>query len=144
MFQPFRIGRLELKNRVVVSPMDMYSAADGVPDDFHLVHLGSKALGGAGPGDDRDGVRVPGGPDHARAAPGLWTDEQRDAWRAITDFVHERSTAKIGLQLGHSGRKGSTRLMWEGMDEPARRWQLGGHRPVRRCRTATAATCRAR
>ena len=117
MFTPARIGPLELKNRVIVSSMDMYSAEDGVPGEFHLVHLGSKALGGAGlvmtemACVSPDGRITPG-------CPGLWTDEQRDRWAAITRFVHQRSTAKIGLQLGHSGRKGSTRLMWEGMDEP--------------------------
>ncbi len=117
MFQPVRIGPLELKNRVIVSSMDMYSADEGVPGDFHLVHLGSKALGGAGlvmtemTCVSPEGRITPG-------CPGLWTDEQRDRWAVITRFVHHRSAAKIGLQLGHSGRKGSTRLMWEGMDEP--------------------------
>jgi anthraniloyl-CoA monooxygenase len=117
MFTPARIGPLELKNRVIVSSMDMYSAEEGVPGDFHLVHLGSKALGGAGlvmtemTCVSPEGRITPG-------CPGLWTDEQRDRWAAITRFIHQRSTAKIGLQLGHSGRKGSTRLMWEGMDEP--------------------------
>ncbi|GAA1170471.1 anthraniloyl-CoA monooxygenase [Kitasatospora gansuensis] len=117
MFQPVRIGPLELKNRVIVSPMDMYSSVDGVPGDFHLVHLGSKALGGAGLVMSEmvcvspEGRITPG-------CPGLWTDEQRDAWRRVTDFVHENTTGRIGLQLGHSGRKGSTRLMWEGIDQP--------------------------
>ncbi|MFF5140143.1 bifunctional salicylyl-CoA 5-hydroxylase/oxidoreductase [Streptomyces sp. NPDC013157] len=117
MFQPVRIGALELKNRVIVSPMDMYSSDDGVPGDFHLVHLGSKALGGAGLVMSEmvcvspEGRITPG-------CPGLWTDEQRDAWRRVTDFVHDRTTGRIGLQLGHSGRKGSTKLMWDGMDEP--------------------------
>jgi anthraniloyl-CoA monooxygenase len=117
MFQPWRIGSLELKNRVVVSAMDMYSAVDGVPQDFHLVHLGSKALGGAGlvmtemVCVSAEGRITPG-------CTGLWTDEQRDAWGRVVDFVHAGSTAKIGLQLGHSGRKGSTKLMWEGIDEP--------------------------
>jgi anthraniloyl-CoA monooxygenase len=117
MFTPARIGPLTLKNRVIVSSMDMYSADEGVPGEFHLVHLGSKALGGAGlvmtemTCVSPEGRITPG-------CPGLWTDEQRDRWAAITAFVHQRSTAKIGLQLGHSGRKGSTRLMWEGMDEP--------------------------
>ncbi|WP_436700319.1 bifunctional salicylyl-CoA 5-hydroxylase/oxidoreductase [Nocardioides sp. BYT-33-1] len=117
MFQPTRIGRLELPNRVVLSPMDMYSAVDGVPGDFHLVHLGSKAMGGAGlvmtemTCVSPEGRITPG-------CPGLWTDEQRDAWARITSFVHERSPARIGVQLGHSGRKGSTKLMWEGMDVP--------------------------
>ncbi|MFJ9896685.1 bifunctional salicylyl-CoA 5-hydroxylase/oxidoreductase [Streptomyces sp. NPDC091280] len=117
MFQPFALGGLELKNRIVVSPMDMYSAVDGVPDDFHVVHLGSKALGGAGLVMTEMVCVSP----EARITPGctgLWNDTQRAAWARVTAFVHERSTAKIGLQLGHSGRKGSTRLMWEGMDEP--------------------------
>ncbi|AQW54774.1 bifunctional salicylyl-CoA 5-hydroxylase/oxidoreductase [Streptomyces violaceusniger] len=117
MFQPYRLGRLELKNRVIVSPMDMYSAVDGVPGDFHLVHLGSKAMGGAGLVMTEMVCVSPEG----RITPGctgLWNGEQRDSWRRIVSYVHERSTARIGLQLGHSGRKGSTRLMWEGMDEP--------------------------
>src|SRR5580693_890781 len=117
MFQPFRIGRLELANRVIVSPMDMYSARDGVPGDFHLVHLGSKALGGAGLVMTEMVCVSPTG----RITPGctgLYNAEQEASWRRIVDFVHERSGAKIGIQLGHSGRKGSTRLMWEGMDDP--------------------------
>lgn len=117
MFAPFRLRDLELKNRVVVSPMDMYSSVDGVPTDFHLVHLGSKALGGAGLVMTEMVCVSPTG----RITPGcggLWTDEQGDAWRRIVEFVHERSTAAIGVQLGHSGRKGSTKLMWEGIDEP--------------------------
>ncbi|MEE4584575.1 bifunctional salicylyl-CoA 5-hydroxylase/oxidoreductase [Streptomyces antimycoticus] len=117
MFQPYRLGRLELKNRVIVSPMDMYSAVDGVPGDFHLVHLGSRAMGGAGLVMTEMVCVSPEG----RITPGctgLWNGEQRDSWRRIVSYVHERSTARIGLQLGHSGRKGSTRLMWEGMDEP--------------------------
>lgn len=117
MFQPFRIGGLELKNRIVVSPMDMYSAVDGIPGDFHKVHLGSKALGGAGlvmtemVCVSEAGRITPG-------CSGLYTDEQRDSWKEIVDFVHSRSTARIGAQLGHSGRKGSTKLMWEGIDQP--------------------------
>ncbi|HXT87620.1 MAG TPA: bifunctional salicylyl-CoA 5-hydroxylase/oxidoreductase, partial [Trebonia sp.] len=117
MFTPARIGPLTLKNRVIVSSMDMYSAEEGVPGDFHFVHLGSKALGGAGlvmtemTCVSPEGRITPG-------CPGLWTDEQCDRWAAIARFVHQRSTAKIGLQLGHSGRKGSTKLMWEGMDQP--------------------------
>ncbi|MGW3949382.1 bifunctional salicylyl-CoA 5-hydroxylase/oxidoreductase [Streptomyces sp. NPDC004752] len=127
MFQPVRIGELELSNRVIVSPMDMYSSVDGVPGDFHLVHLGSKALGGAGLVMSEmvcvspEGRITPG-------CPGLWNEEQRQAWERVTDFVHRSSFAKIGLQLGHSGRKGSTRLMWDGMDEPlgADDWEVIG------------------
>ncbi|HEU5270854.1 MAG TPA: bifunctional salicylyl-CoA 5-hydroxylase/oxidoreductase [Jatrophihabitans sp.] len=117
MFHPFRLGRLELKNRVVVSPMDMYLAEDGLPTDFHLVHLGSRALGGAGLVMTEMVCVSPSG----RITPGcagIYTPEQEQAWARIVDFVHAQSTAKIGLQLGHSGRKGSTRLMWEGIDEP--------------------------
>ncbi|SEE58626.1 bifunctional salicylyl-CoA 5-hydroxylase/oxidoreductase [Jiangella alba] len=131
MFQPVRIGPLELKNRVVVSPMDMYSAEDGLPNEFHLVHLGAKALGGAGLVMTEMVCVSPEG----RISPGctgIWTDEQRDAWRRVTDFVHARSTARIGLQLGHSGRKGSTKLMWEGMDEPLDdgNWEVVGPSPL--------------
>ena len=131
MFQPFRLGQLELKNRVVVSAMDMYSAVDGVPGDFYLVHLGSKAMGGAGLVMTEMTCVSPEG----RITPGcagLWTDTQRDAWARIVSFVHERSTARIGLQLGHSGRKGSTRLMWEGMDHPLPEgnWEVVGPSPL--------------
>src|SRR5947209_2083303 len=125
MFQPFRLGGLELANRVVVSPMDMYSARDGVPGDFHLVHLGSKALGGAGLVMTEMVCVSPEG----RITPGctgMYTAEQEESWRRIVSFVHERSGARIGIQLGHSGRKGSTRMMWEGMDDPL----TGGNREV--------------
>ncbi|MFR0356637.1 bifunctional salicylyl-CoA 5-hydroxylase/oxidoreductase [Streptomyces sediminimaris] len=118
MFTPFRLRGLTLRNRVVVSPMDMYSAVDGVPGDFHLVHLGARALGGAGlvmtemVCVSEEGRITPG-------CTGLYTGQQADSWKRITDFVHERSPGTaIGVQLGHSGRKGSTKLMWEGMDEP--------------------------
>ncbi|QEU89482.1 bifunctional salicylyl-CoA 5-hydroxylase/oxidoreductase [Streptomyces viridosporus] len=118
MFTPFRLRGLTLRNRVVVSPMDMYSAADGVPGDFHLVHLGARALGGAGLVMTEMVCVSPEG----RITPGcagLWTGRQAEAWRRITDFVHTRAPGTaIGVQLGHSGRKGSTKLMWEGMDEP--------------------------
>ncbi len=117
MFQPLRLGGLELQNRVVVSPMDMYVAVDGMPGDFHLTHLGGKALGGAGLVMTEMVCVSPEG----RITPGctgLWDDAQRDAWTRITEFVHAESSAKIGIQLGHSGGKGSTKLMWEGIDEP--------------------------
>jgi anthraniloyl-CoA monooxygenase len=131
LFQPFRLRGLELVNRVVVSPMDMYTATDGVPDDFHLVHLGGKALGGAGL-VMTEMVCVS---DVGRITPGctgLYTDEQAVRWRRITDFVHGSSAAKIGVQLGHSGRKGSTRLMWEGMDQPLAEgnWEVVAPSPV--------------
>ncbi len=127
MFQPYRIGGLDLKNRVVVSPMDMYSAVDGDPGNFHLVHLGSKALGGAGlvmtemVCVSAEGRITPG-------CSGLYTDDQRESWKTIVDFVHSKSTAKIGAQIGHAGRKASTKLMWEGIDEPleAGNWEAAG------------------
>ncbi|MET4925897.1 bifunctional salicylyl-CoA 5-hydroxylase/oxidoreductase [Streptomyces sp. PSRA5] len=132
MFTPFRLRGLTVRNRVVVSAMDMYVAQDGVPGDFHLVHLGARALGGAGLVMTEMVCVSPEG----RITPGctgLWTDEQGAAWRRVTDFVHNGAPteggspgAAIGIQLGHSGRKGSTRLMWEGMDQPlsAGNWPL--------------------
>ncbi|MFF3499895.1 bifunctional salicylyl-CoA 5-hydroxylase/oxidoreductase [Streptomyces sp. NPDC003247] len=118
MFTPFRLRGLTLRNRVVVSPMDMYSATDGLPGDFHLVHLGSRALGGAGLVMTEMVCVSPEG----RITPGctgLYTGRQAEAWRRITEFVHTRAPGTaIGVQLGHCGRKGSTRPMWEGMDEP--------------------------
>ncbi|WP_329233947.1 bifunctional salicylyl-CoA 5-hydroxylase/oxidoreductase [Streptomyces sp. NBC_00111] len=132
MFTPLRLRGLELRNRVVVSPMDMYSAVDGMPGDFHLVHLGARALGGAGLVMTEmvcvspDGRITPG-------CTGLWTDEQADAWTRITRFVHDAAPgAAIGLQLGHSGRKGSTRLMWEGIDQPLEEgnWPVAAASPL--------------
>ncbi|MFD5491673.1 bifunctional salicylyl-CoA 5-hydroxylase/oxidoreductase [Streptomyces sp. NPDC127091] len=118
MFTPLRLRELTLRNRVVVSPMDMYSATDGVPGDFHLVHLGARALGGAGlvmtemVCVSAEGRITPG-------CAGLYTESQAAAWRRITGFAHTAAPGTaIGVQLGHSGRKGSTKLMWQGMDEP--------------------------
>ena len=131
MFQPFRLRGLELKNRVIVSPMDMYSADDGMPNDFHLVHLGAKALGGAALVMTEMVCVSPEG----RISPGctgMYRPEHEPAWRRIVDVVHERSTAAIGLQLGHSGRKGSTQFMWEAMDEPlpAGNWEVSAPSPI--------------
>jgi anthraniloyl-CoA monooxygenase len=117
MFMPLRLRGLELRNRVVVSPMDMYSAVDGTPGDFHLVHLGSRALGGAGL-LMTEMICVS---DIGRITPGcggMYRSEHVTAWKRIVDFVHGHSETPIGCQLGHSGRKGSTKLMWEGIDEP--------------------------
>ena len=117
MFVPFRIKDLELSNRVVVAPMDMYSAVDGTVGDFHLVHLGSRAQGGAGLVFTEMSCVSPEG----RITPGcagVYRREHADAYRRIVDFVHEHSEARIALQIGHSGPKGSTRLMWDGMDQP--------------------------
>jgi anthraniloyl-CoA monooxygenase len=131
MFQPIRLGNLQLRNRVIVSAMDMYRAADGLPGDFHLVHLGSKALGGAGLVMTEMVCVSPEG----RITPGctgIYTPEQEAAWARVVDFVHAESDAKIGMQLGHSGRKGSTKLMWEGIDEPLPEggWDVVGPSPI--------------
>ncbi|MGQ0510746.1 MAG: bifunctional salicylyl-CoA 5-hydroxylase/oxidoreductase [Betaproteobacteria bacterium] len=117
MFTPFRLRDMLVENRVVVSPMDQYSAVDGVPGDWHLVHLGSRAIGGAGlvfvemTCVSPEGRITPG-------CTGLWNEAQRDAFRRITDFCHANSKAKLCLQIGHSGPKGSTQLGWEKMDRP--------------------------
>lgn len=136
MFQPFVLGgpgkgELELHNRVVVSPMDMYKAVDGMPTDFHFAHLTGKALGGAGLVMTEMVCVSPEG----RITPGctgLWTDAQADQWRRITDFVHAETPTKMGLQLGHSGAKGSTKLMWEGIDEPLDdgNWEVVAASPI--------------
>ena len=117
VFTPYNVRGLTLPNRVVVSPMAMYSAKDGVPDDFHLVHLGARAMGGAGLVFAEMTCPTP----DARITPGclgLWNDAQVAGFRRIVDFIHANSEAKFGIQLGHAGRKGSTRVAWEGMDEP--------------------------
>jgi anthraniloyl-CoA monooxygenase len=119
MFTPFSVRSVTLKNRVVVSPMAQYSCADGQPADYHLVHLGARAMGGAGmvvaemtcPSAD---ARITPG------CPGLWNEAQRDGWQRIVDFVHRETDAKIAMQLGHAGAKGSTNEPWlgAGADRP--------------------------
>ncbi|MFJ8536226.1 bifunctional salicylyl-CoA 5-hydroxylase/oxidoreductase [Streptomyces sp. NPDC093591] len=132
MFTPFRLRGLTLRNRVVVSPMDMYSATDGVPGDFHLVHLGARALGGAGLVMTEMVCVSPEG----RITPGcagLYNGKQGEVWRRIVGFVHTQAPGTaIGVQLGHSGRKGSTKLMWEGIDEPLEdgNWPLVAPSPI--------------
>jgi anthraniloyl-CoA monooxygenase len=117
MFTPLKLRELTLTNRVVVSPMCMYSATDGLVNDWHLVHLGSRAVGGAGlvitemTDVSAEGRISPG-------CAGMYTPAHRDAWARIVQFVHDHSASKIALQLGHAGRKASTRLAWEGSDEP--------------------------
>ncbi len=117
MFTPFAVRGLTLPNRVVVSPMAQYSCADGTPDDFYLVHLGSRAHGGAGlvftemVCPSRDGRISPG-------CAGMYEEGHRAAWARIVDYVHARTPAKIALQLGHAGPKGSTQRGWEAADEP--------------------------
>ena len=131
MFTPFRLRDLELANRVVVSPMAMYSAKDGVAGDFHLVHLGARALGGAGlVFTEMTAVSAEG-----RITPrctGMYDEAHVRAWQRIVEFTHAESGAKIGLQLGHAGPKGSTRVLWEGMNQPleAGNWPLIAPSPV--------------
>lgn len=125
MFAPYKLREMPLHNRIVVSPMAMYSATNGTPDDFHLVHYGARAQGGAGlvytemTCVSADGRITP-------ACPGMYAPQHVAAWRRITDFIHRETRAKICLQLGHSGAKGSTKIGWEGMDEPLDRdnWPL--------------------
>jgi anthraniloyl-CoA monooxygenase len=117
MFTPFRLRGMVLENRVVVSPMDQYSAVDGVPGDWHFVHLGSRAVGGAG----LVYVEMTCPSPEARISPGdtgLWNEAQRDAFKRIVQFCKNHSKAKLCMQLGHSGRKGSTQLGWQRMDHP--------------------------
>ena len=117
MFAPFRMRDLELANRIVVSPMAMYSATDGTPGDFHLVHYGTRAQGGAGLVYTEMTCVSPEGR-ITLGCPGMYAPEHVAGWKRITDFVHHNSNSKMCLQLGHSGAKGSTKLGWEGMDEP--------------------------
>ena len=117
IFAPFRLRDMALKNRIVVSPMAQYKAREGCPTDWHLVHYGERAKGGAGlvftemTCVSPEGRITPG-------CPGLYAPEHQAAWRRITDFVHAETDARICCQIGHSGRKGSTRIGWEGMDRP--------------------------
>jgi anthraniloyl-CoA monooxygenase len=117
MFAAFKLRNMTLKNRVVVSPMAQYKAVDGLPGDWHLVHYGERAKGGAGLVITEMTCVTPEG----RITPGctgLYTPEHAAAWRRIVDFVHRESSAKICCQIGHSGRKGSTQLGWDEMDAP--------------------------
>ncbi len=125
MLTPFRLREVTLQNRVVVSPMAMYSATDGLAADFHLVHMGARAMGGAGLVFTEMTCVSP----DARITPGclgLWNAAQTAAFQRVTTFIHANSAAKCGIQLGHAGRKGSTRRAWDGIDQPleAGNWPL--------------------
>src|SRR6516162_7101441 len=131
MFTPFRLRDLNLKNRVVVSPMAQYRAVDGKPTDWHLVHYAERAKGGAGLVYTEMTCVSPEG----RITPGctgLYAPEHEVAWRRIVEFVHAETDAKVAIQLGHSGPKGSTQLGWETMDAPLAQgnWPVLGPSPV--------------
>ncbi|MCH8550332.1 MAG: bifunctional salicylyl-CoA 5-hydroxylase/oxidoreductase [Natronospirillum sp.] len=117
MFAPWTLRDMTLKNRVVVSPMAQYKAVDGMPTDWHFVHYAERAKGGAGlvytemTCVSAEGRITPG-------CPCLCSDEQRQAWQRLVDFVHAETDAKLCMQLGHAGPKGSTQLGWETMDAP--------------------------
>ncbi|MFM9886528.1 MAG: bifunctional salicylyl-CoA 5-hydroxylase/oxidoreductase [Burkholderiales bacterium] len=131
MFTPFEVRGLTVSNRVMMSPMAMYSCKEGLADDFYLVHLGARALGGAGliftemTAPSADARITPG-------CAGIWNDAQHRSWRRIVEFVHGNSSTKIGLQVGHAGRKGSTKLAWELTDEPlaSGNWPLVSASPL--------------
>ena len=117
MFTPYTVRSVTLKNRVVVSPMAQYSAVDGIAGDYHLVHLGARAMGGAAmvfaemTCVSPDARITPG-------CPGLYNEAQFHAWKRIADWIHANTDAKFAMQLGHAGAKGSTRVAWEGIDQP--------------------------
>ena len=117
MFTPFTVRSITLKNRVIVSPMAQYSAIDGVVGDYHLVHLGARAMGGAAL-VMAEMTCVSADARITKGCPGLYTDAQGEAWARIVDWVHTHSDAHIGMQLGHAGAKGATHLGWEGIDQP--------------------------
>jgi anthraniloyl-CoA monooxygenase len=131
MFTPFKLRSLEIPNRIAVSPMATYSSIDGMPSDFHLVHLGPRALGGAGLiFTEMTCVSA-----EARITPGctgIWSKEHAVSWKRIVDFIHLQSPAKVALQIGHAGPKGSTKVAWEGMDEPldSGNWSLLAASPI--------------
>jgi anthraniloyl-CoA monooxygenase len=131
MFAPLRLRGLALSNRIVVSPMSMYSAVDGMPGDFHLVHYGSRAQGGAAlvvteMTDVSADARITPG------CAGIYNEEHERGWKRIVDFVHAGTDAKIALQLGHAGPKGSTKVPWEGEDQPldGGNWPLIAPSPI--------------
>ena len=131
MFTPFRLRELVVPNRVVVSPMCQYTAVDGTVGDWHLQHLGSRAVGGAG----MVYAEMTDVSPEARISPGcagLYKDEHVAAWKRIVDFVHGRSAAKIAIQLGHAGRKGATKTLWEGDSEPLESggWEIVSASPI--------------
>lgn len=132
LFTPFKVGGVTLKNRVVVSPMCQYSADEGVPTDWHLVHLGARGTGGAGlVFTEMTNVAPEGRITHGCA--GLWNDTQAAGWKRVVDFIHQHSGAKVGVQLAHAGRKASCQRPWEGdssLSAAEGAWQTLGSSPL--------------
>ncbi len=132
MFTPYKLRGMTLKNRVVVSPMSMYSAQDGLINDFHFVHYGARATGGAAliytemTDVSADGRITPG-------CAGIYSDAHTAAWKRVVDYVHDFTDCKIAMQLGHAGRKGSTKVGWEGYDVPLDdgNWELIAPSPIK-------------
>ncbi len=131
MFAPYRMREMTLKNRIVVSPMAQYKAVDGTPNDWHLIHYGERAKGGAGLVYTEMTCVSPTGR-ITPGCPGLYAPEHEAAWRRIVDFTHRETDAKICCQIGHSGRKGSTQVGWEEMDAPLPEgnWELISASPI--------------
>ncbi|UXU74277.1 MULTISPECIES: bifunctional salicylyl-CoA 5-hydroxylase/oxidoreductase [unclassified Paracoccus (in: a-proteobacteria)] len=125
MFAPFRLREMTLKNRIVMSPMAQYKAVDGCPTDWHFCHYAERAKGGAAliytemTCVSPEGRITPG-------CPGLYAPEHEAAWKRLADFIHAETTARFCMQIGHSGRKGSTCVPWDGgIDAPlAQNWQI--------------------
>ncbi|AWI26460.1 oxidoreductase [Flavobacterium pallidum] len=129
-FTPFQLRNMELSNRIVMSPMGQYSAKDGLVSDWHLVHYGARAIGGIGliltemTAVSTTGRITPG-------CTGIWSEEQMVAWKKVTDFVHDNSSTKIGMQIGHSGRKGSVNVPSIGNNIPLENgWELISASPI--------------
>mgnify|MGYP000259420115 CR=1 FL=1 len=132
MFTPFKLRDMVLENRVALAPMCQYQAKDGLANEWTLSHLSSRAIGGNGliftemTAVNAEGRITPG-------CTGIYTDEHTQSWRKITDFIHQNSSAKIAIQLGHAGRKGASKLMWEGMDKPlpsSEAWPIYSASPI--------------
>ena len=143
MLTPYRVRGLTLANRIVVSPMAMYSATDGLIDDFHLAHLGARAMGGAALVFAEMTCVSP----DARITPGclgLWNDEQQAQWKRLVDLIHPVGGAKAGIQLGHAGRKGSTKVRLGGHRPAARGWRLAADLGFGACPISRTARFRAR
>jgi len=133
MFTPFKARELLIKNRVALSPMCQYKAKDGLIGPWHTAHYGARALGGVGLlMTEMTAISEAGRITHGCA--GLYSDEHEEAWRALVSWIHQDSEARVALQLGHAGRKGSTKLMWEGMDQPLEAegspWPISSASPI--------------